>query len=115
MTKHIKSKPAVIETDEEFVGYPHYSKGEDIYKKQKEEKDLDPEEPSKNKMSNDTNDSEEVEELFFNEEIKIDDLDIPGSELDDVQEEIGSEDEENNYYSLGGDNHLTDSEADAGN
>ena len=34
-----------------------------------------------------------------------DDLDIPGSELDDANEEIGEEDEENNYYSLGGDNH----------
>jgi hypothetical protein len=32
-------------------------------------------------------------------------FDIPGSELDDKQEEIGSEDEENNYYSIGGDNH----------
>jgi len=33
------------------------------------------------------------------------DLDVPGSELDDEQELIGSEDEENNYYSLGGDDH----------
>lgn len=32
-------------------------------------------------------------------------IDVPGSELDDRQESIGSEDEENNYYSLGGDNH----------
>jgi hypothetical protein len=32
------------------------------------------------------------------------DLDIPGSELDDAQEEIGK-DEENNHYSIGGDNH----------
>lgn len=32
-------------------------------------------------------------------------LDIPGSELDDATEEIGEEDEENNYYSLGGDRH----------
>lgn len=31
------------------------------------------------------------------------DLDVPGSELDDKNEEIGEEDEENNYYSLGGD------------
>jgi hypothetical protein len=31
-------------------------------------------------------------------------LDIPGSELDDDNESIGEEDEENNYYSLGGDN-----------
>jgi hypothetical protein len=29
------------------------------------------------------------------------DLDVPGSELDDAQEQIGSEDEENNFYSQG--------------
>ena len=34
-----------------------------------------------------------------------DDLDVPGSEDDDANEEIGEEDEENNYYSLGGDAH----------
>jgi len=34
-----------------------------------------------------------------------DDLDIPGTELDDESEAIGEEDEENNYYSLGGDRH----------
>jgi hypothetical protein len=33
------------------------------------------------------------------------DLDIPGSELDDANENIGEEDEENNYYSLGSDRH----------
>ncbi len=33
------------------------------------------------------------------------DLDIPGAEDDDANEEIGEEDEENNYYSLGGDAH----------
>ncbi|HUM51195.1 MAG TPA: hypothetical protein PK431_05240 [Chitinophagales bacterium] len=33
------------------------------------------------------------------------DLDVPGSELDDEQEKNGSEDEENNYYSIGGDRH----------
>lgn len=32
-------------------------------------------------------------------------LDIPGAELDDENEDIGAEDEENNYYSLGGDRH----------
>lgn len=30
---------------------------------------------------------------------------IPGAELDDAFEAIGKEDEENNYYRLGGDNH----------
>jgi len=39
-----------------------------------------------------------------NEELNTD-LDIPGSELDDENESIGEEDEENNYYSLGGDSH----------
>lgn len=34
-----------------------------------------------------------------------DDLDVPGSEADDEQEALGSEDEENNSYSLGGDRH----------
>lgn len=33
------------------------------------------------------------------------DLDVPGSDLDDRDEELGEEDEENNYYSLGGDRH----------
>jgi hypothetical protein len=33
------------------------------------------------------------------------DLDVPGSELDDENESVGEEDEENNYYSLGGDRH----------
>ena len=32
-------------------------------------------------------------------------LDVPGSELDNSEEKIGSEDEENNYRSLGGENH----------
>jgi hypothetical protein len=32
-----------------------------------------------------------------------DDLDVPGAEVDDANEDIGEEDEENNYYSLGGD------------
>jgi hypothetical protein len=33
---------------------------------------------------------------------KILNLDIPGAELDDAQENLGSEDEENNHYSIGG-------------
>ena len=33
------------------------------------------------------------------------DLDVPGSEADDGEEGNGKEDEENNFYSLGGDNH----------
>jgi hypothetical protein len=38
------------------------------------------------------------------EPLNEDPLDVPGSELDDMNEQIGEEDEENNYYSLGSDN-----------
>lgn len=51
------------------------------------------------------NKEEGMNEKDFEEDMSGDDLDVPGSELDDQQESIGSEDEENNYYSLGGDNH----------
>ena len=51
----------------------------------------------------------EDEQLLKNRVWPVDmagsDLDIPGSELDDEREAIGSEDEENNSYSLGGDAH----------
>lgn len=39
-----------------------------------------------------------------------DELDVPGSDDDDENERIGEEDEENNYYSLGSDNHETQEE-----
>jgi len=49
------------------------------------------------------------DELLAHRESAVDfsgnDLDIPGSELDDESESVGSEDEENNSYSLGGDDH----------
>lgn len=61
---------------------------------------------------------EEDVEIEDQEELKEDelgsDLDVPGSELDDQQESVGSEDEENNYYSIGGDDH-NDLEEDNGN
>ncbi len=38
------------------------------------------------------------------------DLDVPGSSADDADENIGEEDEENNYYSLGGDLHESQEE-----
>lgn len=41
---------------------------------------------------------------------EMNDLDIPGSELDDENEALGEEDEENNYYSLGGDRHESQEE-----
>jgi hypothetical protein len=46
-----------------------------------------------------------LNEGSFNRNITGSDLDVPGSADDDGDEEVGEEDEENNSYSLGGDNH----------
>jgi len=84
-------------------GYPLYPSNEDVFNKLKEEKNINPEDISKTKEPNDNNGTKN--EKDFNDDASGNDLDIPGSELDDEQENVGSEDEENNYYSIGGDNH----------
>lgn len=58
---------------------------------------------------NSTNDEIGVPQNVSNDDLDTD-LDIPGSELDDDDESIGEEDEENNYYSLGGDRHESQEE-----
>ncbi|PWT74138.1 MAG: hypothetical protein C5B59_11845 [Bacteroidetes bacterium] len=71
-------------------------------KKKKDEKELpgDPAYPAKDDIYN-----HEKEEEYVEDDEAVKDLDIPGSELDDPDEAIGEEDEENNYYSLGGEDH----------
>lgn len=81
---------------EELPGYPEYSKEEDIYYNAKVEDEIDPENIYAKKKPVAETDSFE------------DDLDIPGTELDDDLEEIGNEDEENNYYSLSDNDDLED-------
>lgn len=56
-------------------------------------------------LSMDMNDDEQLKHRTTPVDFSGKDLDIPGSELDDQQEQLGSEDEENNSYSIGGDNH----------
>src|SRR5665811_2107684 len=85
-----------------FQGYPIYPEGEDIYKNFQEEEDINPEDTSKTKEPNSNN---ALRRKDMDDESGENDLDIPGAELDDLQEDIGNEDEENNYYSLGGDSH----------
>lgn len=89
----------------DLSGYPLYPDGDDIYNKFLEETDIDPEEISKKIDSTDITESEDSSILNPTGINSGSNLDVPGSELDDRQEEIGSEDEENNYYSIGGDNH----------
>ena len=69
--------------ENDFPGYPHYPGSEDMYEKGVKRK---------------YNEEEEDEEMEMG-------LDVPGADLDNKDEKIGEEDEENNYYSLGGDNH----------
>lgn len=90
---------------EDPEGYPLYPPKDDIYNRFKEEQDIDPENPSQLKEPLDPDAGAEGEEELIIPDLHTDDLDIPGADLDDDLEEIGSEDEENNYYSIGGDNH----------
>ncbi|TDW47408.1 hypothetical protein EV144_105435 [Flavobacterium sp. 270] len=86
-----------IEKNLEELNYPAQ---DDIYNQEEKLKDINPENINTEK----TIDEKEGEwnENTFNidkEDLTGEDLDVPGSELDDAQENIGSEDEENNYYS----------------
>ena len=87
------------------AGYPLYPTKEDVYSKWKEEKDMNPEELSKTKAPNENGNPGEQNEKNFLEDMSGSDLDVPGSEADDNYKKVGNEDEENNYYSLGGDGH----------
>jgi hypothetical protein len=88
-------------------GYPLYPDKDDIYSRSREDKDLDPEDLTRIKRSDDEDelDLEADEDQELDDEFMGGDLDVPGSELDDDMEDIGDEDEENNYYSIGGDKH----------
>ena len=118
---------------EEFPGYPHYPAKEDIMNsKENERVNVDMENLSRSKkpgvtpeikeeatMETITTETEERSEADVTpEEIAMldstagedaqllgDELDVPGAEEDDENEKIGEEDEENNYYSIGGDAH----------
>lgn len=93
------------EKDSTLPGYPIYSEGEDIYSKYKEEKDVDPEDISKKKDPVENDYDGKLNEKGFSHNMSGEDLDVPGSEADEKEENAGSEDEENNFYSLGGDDH----------
>ncbi|MEP7251885.1 MAG: hypothetical protein ABI683_05875 [Ginsengibacter sp.] len=56
-------------------------------------------------LDNTDDDGDNLNEGSFKNNITATGLDVPGADQDDEDEEIGEEDEENNEYSLGGDNH----------
>ena len=97
-----KDKSNSDNSDEKFPGYPHYPPSEDIYNREKEV-NLNPEDLSKTKKNPPL--PGEKNEKDFLEDMTGEDLDVPGNKADETKANSGQEDEENNYYSLGGDNH----------
>lgn len=93
-----------IKTQNDALAKMNYPPSEDIFNKLTELSDVDPENISKKKSTVNLGDSKRNEKSF-KEDVSGSDLDIPGAELDDAMEKVGSEDEENNGYSLGGDAH----------
>jgi hypothetical protein len=102
MKKDFKNKKPASSRPEKnnFPDYPPYPSSEDVFSQLKEE-DINLDLNAKENLEK----PGKMNEKDFEEDMTGNDLDIPGAELDDEQEIIGSEDEENNYYSLGGDNH----------
>ena len=101
--KHPENTPDNV--NDNLREYPLYPESEDIYNKFKKEESIDPEDMSNIKNSGRSEKARTDVEKDSNEGESGNDLDIPGAELDDEQENIGNEDEENNYYSIGGDDH----------
>jgi len=83
-------------------GYPVYPEKEDIYNKFRKEKSIDPEDIDKTKELVIVR---KENELDFSQDIIGSDLDIPEFESNDTEEVTEMEDEENSYFSLGGDDH----------
>jgi hypothetical protein len=111
---NLPGRKANIEEQVAFEDLVSYPPGEDIYNRSTKVADADPESIGTKKAAIEINSKGEAKnEKDFKDDHSGDDLDVPGAELDDEQEGIGSEDEENNYYSVGGDNH-NDLEEDKG-
>ena len=109
MKKNLNTNPSDHMPNNDETGnhqeYPLYPESEDIYNRFKKEKNMDPEDISKVIKSDKSDKAQTNIEKESNDDASGSNLDIPGSELDDEQENVGNEDEENNYYSIGGDDH----------
>lgn len=90
--KKVSKKDKISSPEEKKFPLPVYPEDEDIYKKEKE-------------VGYDEDGLDQSNKIKGRIKKEGDDLDVPGSELDDADEAIGEEDEENNYYSVGGDDH----------
>jgi hypothetical protein len=91
-----------VNQEAEPEGYPIYPESEDIYTKFKKEKSIDPEDISKVKVREILGKENEKD---FEEDVSGSDLDIQGTDLIENDVDTVLEDEENSYFSLGGDDH----------
>lgn len=103
MTHNEKFPKAANVALENNDGYPKYPENEDIYNQFDKEFDINPENTAVNKPFEIVDEDPEWNETDIDLDHIGEDLDVPGAELDDEQEDLGSEDEENNYYSIGDD------------
>lgn len=94
INKDIEGKNEVNNKSFDELAYPLYTPDEDIYVRGVELSRIDPDDITLPKTPNQS----ALEDLLYSS-----DLDMPITDIDDAEEAIGSEDEENNYYSLGGD------------
>ncbi|MET6999199.1 hypothetical protein [Chitinophaga defluvii] len=113
-SKPVKGEAADKTNDESFPGYPAYPAEEDIMNADNEHNkvDLDVENVARSaRINNELSPQRKAERKkegkgdTWEPDESGDDLDVPGAELDDESEAAGNEDEENNFYSLGGDRH----------
>jgi len=81
-------------------GYPLYPEEEDIYMKARKDRKLNPED-----VTNFAFPKKPRDKHYLNEELPGDTLELLDVEPDE-EVLLGIEDEENSYYSLGGDDHI---------
>lgn len=81
-------------------GYPLYPEEEDIYMRGRKSRKLNPDE-----VTNITLPPKHRDKHYLNEELPGDRLELLDVEPDE-EVLLGIEDEENSYYSLGGDDHI---------
>jgi hypothetical protein len=103
MKKVKKQNTINNQEDEDSSTYPLYPETNDIYNKEKKVGELGMD--NNVKIIDPSSKLNDWHDMEFNPDSKKHILDVPGAELDDEDEKIGEEDEENNYYSIGGDNH----------
>jgi hypothetical protein len=100
--KNIQKRIVIGFEENTFPDYPNYAGSDDIYSHDKEE-DLNPEETYKIKKSYKRAGKKNVKKII--EDATDGYPDVRGNELDELQENERFEDEENNFYSLGGNNY----------